>query len=57
MEEYSINYIDDIKIHDWTQKTCPYLQFFTDFVHVDTPEWMLLEQDDDGEKLTNFSQR
>ena len=64
MEEYAINYIDDVKLDTWPRRRGLYLQFLTYFFNFDTLEWMLLEQVDDceelskflsSEKLTNFS--
>jgi hypothetical protein len=54
MEEYAINYIDDVKLDNWPRRRGPYLQFLTYFVNFDTPEWMLLEQVDDCEELSKF---
>jgi hypothetical protein len=54
MEEYAINYIDDFKFDFWPRRRDPYLQFLTYVVNFDTPEWMLIEQSDDCEELTQF---
>ncbi len=54
MEEYAINYIDDVKLANWPRRRGPYLQFLIYFVNFDTPEWMLLEQIDDCEELSKF---
>jgi hypothetical protein len=54
MEEYAINYIDDVKLDNWPRRRGLYLQFLTYFINFDTPEWMLLEQVDDCEELTKF---
>jgi hypothetical protein len=42
MEEYAINYIDDVKLDNWPRRRGPYLQFLTYFANFDTPKWMLL---------------
>ncbi len=54
MEEYAINYIDDVKLDNWPRRRGPYLTFLTYFVNFDTPEWILLEQVDDCEDLSKF---
>ena len=54
MEEYAINYKDDVKLDNWSRRQGPSLQFLTYFVKFDTPEWMLLEQTDDCEELSKF---
>jgi hypothetical protein len=54
MEEYAINYIDDVKLDTWPRRRGLYLQFLTYFINFDTPEWMLLEQVDDCEELSKF---
>jgi hypothetical protein len=54
MEEYTINYIVDIKLDSWTRRRGSYLEFWTYFFNFDTPEWMLLEQADDCEELSKF---
>ena len=54
MEEYAINYIDDVKIDNWQRRRGLYLQFLTYFINFDTPEWMLLEQIDDCEELSKL---
>jgi hypothetical protein len=51
MEEYSINYIGDVKSENWPRRRGPYLQFLTYFVNFDTSVWMLLEQVDDCEEI------
>ena len=54
MEEYAINYIDDVKLDTWPRRRGLYLQFLTYFINFDTLEWMLLEQVDDCEELSKF---
>ncbi len=57
MEEYAINYIDDVKIMFWPRRRGFYLKLYkTYFVNFDTPEWMPLERIDDCEKLRKFLQ-
>ena len=53
-EEYAIDYISDIKIDNWPRWRGHYLQFLTRFVSFDIPEWLLLEQDDNCERLSIF---
>ena len=53
-EEYSDDYISDVKIDNWPRRRGHYLQFLTHFVSFDIPEWMLLEQVDDCERLSIF---
>jgi hypothetical protein len=52
-EEYVVDFISDVKIDNWPRRG-PYLQFLAHFVSFDIPEWMLLEQVDDCEQLSNF---
>jgi hypothetical protein len=52
--EYAIDYISDVKIGNRPNRRGPYLQFLTHFVGYNVPEWMLLEQVDDCEKLFVF---
>ena len=54
MEEFAINSIDDVNLDNWPRRRGLYLRFFTYFVNVDTPEWMLLEQVDDCEELSKL---
>ncbi len=54
MEEYGINYIDDVKLDNRPRRRGLYLQFLTYFINFDTPEWMLLEQVDDCEEVSKF---
>ena len=54
-EEYaSVDYISDVKIDNWPRRRGPYVKFLTHFVSFDIPEWLLLEQVDDGEQLSFF---
>ncbi len=50
MEEYAINYIDNVKLDNWSRRRGPYLQILTYVVNFNTPEWMLYEQVDDCER-------
>ena len=43
-----------MKIENWTRKKDPYLQIFYHFVSFDILEWILLEQVDEYEMLSNF---
>ena len=54
MEDYAINYTNDVKIYTWSRRRGPYLKFLTYFVNSHTPEWMLLKQVDDCEELSKF---
>jgi len=53
-EEYSVDYISGVKIDNWPRGKSPYLQFLTQLVSFDIPEWMILEQVDDCEQLSIF---
>ena len=46
-EEYSDDYILDVKIDNWPRRRGDCLQFFNHFVSFDIPEWMMLKQRDD----------
>ena len=52
--EYAIDYILDVKSDRWPNRRGPYLIFLTHFVGYHVPEWMLLEQVNDCEKLSAF---
>jgi hypothetical protein len=53
-EEYVVDFISDVKIDNWPRRRGPYLQFLTPSCSFDIPEWMLLEQVDDCERLSIF---
>ena len=53
-EEYAVDFILDVKIYNWPRRRGPYLQFLTQFVSFDIPEWLLLEQVDDCEQSSIF---
>ena len=53
-EDYAADLIVDVKIDKWPRRRSPYLQFLAHFLSFDIPEWLLLEQVDDCEQLSNF---
>ena len=53
-EEYAVDFISYVKIDNWPRRRGPYLQFLTNFVSFDIPEWLLLEHVDDCEQLSIF---
>ncbi len=52
--KYAIDFISDAKVDNWLYRRGPYLQFLAHFVRYDIPEWMLLEQVDNCERLYVF---
>ena len=52
--KYAIDFISDVKVDNWPNRLCLYLQFLAHFVGYDIPEWMLLEQVDNCKQLSVF---
>ena len=53
-EKYAINFSSGGKIVNWPRRKGPYLHFLTHSVSFDVPEWMLLDEVDKCEQLSNF---
>ena len=53
-EEHAVDFTLDIKINSCPRRKGSYFRFLTHFVSFAIPEWMLLEQVDECERLSIF---